>query len=200
MESCTPWRAVRNALGMCCFGSAVSDEVSELVWMQSTPRSRATSCTAKAPDDASASIRSSQPSVLTSSRATRAASCGCPLESRITISIWRPARPPAALTLSTSIITPLREEVPSCATRPDRMVGMPTLMVLACARATHGLARVATLAPISARVERRLMPGVRVLFIFTSLWGSRSQNPWRRSFRLHGPQDFRAKGVTSSQR
>ena len=42
---------------------------------------------------------------------------------------------------------------------------MPTLMVLACARATHGLANVATLAPISARVERRLMPGVRVLFI-----------------------------------
>ncbi len=62
----------------------------------------------------------SQPSVLTSSRATRAASCGWPLESRITISIWRPARPPAALTFSTSSITALREDVPSCATRPDR--------------------------------------------------------------------------------
>ena len=125
---------------MCCLGSAVSEEASEQVWMQSTPRSRATSCTANDPDDASPSISISQPSVLTSSRAMRAASCGWPLESRITISICRPARPPAALTFSTSSITALRDEVPSCATRPDRIVGMPILMVLACARATHGVA------------------------------------------------------------
>src|SRR5438445_13072538 len=139
--------------------------------MQSTPRSRATSCTANAPDDASASISSSQPSVLTSSRATRAASCGAPLESRITISICRPAKPPAALTLSTSSITPLRDDVPSCATRPERMVGMPILMVLACARATHGVANVRTPPPINANVERRLMPGLRVLVIVPSLSG-----------------------------
>ena len=186
---------------MCCLGSAVSDEVSELVWMQSTPRSRATSCTANAPDEASASISSSQPSVLTSSRAMRAASCGWPLESRITISICRPARPPAALTFSTSIITALREEVPSCATRPDRMVGMPILMVLACARATHGVANVTAPAPISASVERRLMPGLRVLVIVPSLSGLRCpQIPCRRSCRLHAHKNFRAKGVTSSQR
>ena len=73
--------------------------------MQSTPRSRATSCTANDPDDASPSSSISQPSVLTSSRAMRAASCGWPLESRITISICRPASPPAALTFSTSSIT-----------------------------------------------------------------------------------------------
>ena len=49
----------------------------------------------------------------------------------MTISIVRPARPPAALNLSTSIITALRDEMPSCATRPDRIVGMPILIVLA---------------------------------------------------------------------
>ena len=172
-----PWRAVRNALGMCCFGSAVSAEVSELVWMQNTPRSRATSCTANEPDEASPSISSSQPSVLTSSRATRAASCGAPLELRITISICRPASPPDALTFSTSSITALRDEVPSCATRPDRMVGMPILMVLACARATHGAANVAAPAPIIASVARRLTPGLRVLVIVPSLSGLRSQIP-----------------------
>src|SRR5215216_3874094 len=153
---------------MCCLGSAVSDDVSELVWIQKTPRSRATSCTAKAPDEASASMSNSQPSVLTSSLATRAASCGCPLESRITISICRPARPPAALTLSTSIITLLRDEVPSCATRPERIVGMPTLIVLACARATQGAANVTAPAPIIANVARRLTPGLRVLVIASS--------------------------------
>ncbi|MGY4336408.1 hypothetical protein ACVWW3_001314 [Bradyrhizobium sp. LM2.9] len=91
------------------------------------------------------------------------------MESRITISICRPASPPAALTLSTSSITALRDDVPSCATRPDRIVGMPILMVLACARATHGAATLIAPAPISANVERRLMPGVRVLVIFPSL-------------------------------
>src|SRR5262249_32018189 len=132
-----------------------------------------------------ASIRSSQPSVLTSSRATRAASCGCPLESRITISICRPASPPAALTLSTSSITALREDVPSCATRPDRLVGMPILKGLACARATQGAAKVTAPAPISAKVERRLTPGLRVLVIFPSLSGWRSLNALeRRSYRL----------------
>jgi hypothetical protein len=69
------------------------------------------------------------------------------------------------LTLSTSIITPLRDEVPSWATRPDRIVGMPTLMVLACARATHGAANVIAPAPISASVDRRLTPGLLFLVI-----------------------------------
>ena len=90
-----PWRQARKALGIRSLGSAVSEEVSELVWMQRKPRSRATSWTANAPDEASASSRISQPSLLTSSRATRAASCGWPFESRTTISIFRPARPPA---------------------------------------------------------------------------------------------------------
>ena len=75
-----PWRQVRNTFGRRSFGSAVSALVSELVCRQSMPRSRATSCTAKAPDEASASIKISQPSVLMSSRASRAASCGCPFE------------------------------------------------------------------------------------------------------------------------
>ncbi|MGY4331569.1 hypothetical protein ACVWWG_005986 [Bradyrhizobium sp. LB7.2] len=44
---------------------------------------------------------------------------------------------------------------------------MPILMVLACARATHGAATLIAPAPISANVERRLMPGVRVLVIFS---------------------------------
>ena len=89
--------------------------------------------------------------------------CGCPLESRITISICRPASPPAALIFSTSIVTALRDEVPSCATRPERIVGMPTLMVLACACATHGVANVTAPAPISASVDRRLRPGLLFL-------------------------------------
>ena len=138
-----PWRQVRNTFGRRSFGSAVSALVSELVCRQSMPRSRATSCTAKAPDDASASIKISQPSVLTSSRASRAASCGCAFESRITISICRPARPPAPLIFSTSIITASRDEVPSCATRPERMVDMPILIDLLSARATIGAASAA---------------------------------------------------------
>jgi hypothetical protein len=44
-------------------------------------------------------------------------------------------------------------------------------MVLACARATHGVAKVTAPAPINANVERRLMPGLRVLVIVPSLWG-----------------------------
>src|SRR4051794_24242477 len=76
-------------------------------------------------------------------------------------------------------MTALREEVPSCATRPDRMVGIPTLIVLACARATQGAANVAAPAPISARVERRLMPGVRVLVIVTSLLGRVPKILWK---------------------
>ena len=55
MASWMPWRAVRNAVGTCSLGSAVSEEVSELVCRQSTPISRITSWTAKAPLDASAS-------------------------------------------------------------------------------------------------------------------------------------------------
>ena len=46
--SCTPWRATRKAVGARILGSAVSDEVSLLVWMQTMlPRSRTTSWTAK---------------------------------------------------------------------------------------------------------------------------------------------------------
>ena len=140
MASCTPWRARRKAFGSRSFGSALSELVSELVCSVSMPRSRATSWTAKAPDDASASISNSQPSVLISSRAIRAASCGWPFESRMTISICRPARPPAALIFSTSIITALRDEVPSCATRPDKIVVMPILIDLLSARTTIGAA------------------------------------------------------------
>jgi hypothetical protein len=153
MASCTPWRARRKAFGSRSFGSALSELVSELVCIVSMPRSRATSCTAKAPDEASASINNSQPSVLISSRAMRAASCGWPLESRITISICRPASPPAALIFSTSDITALRDEVPSCATRPDRIVVMPILIALSSARATIGAARIPTVeaaAPLSS--------------------------------------------------
>jgi hypothetical protein len=57
------------------------------------------------------------------------------------------------------------------------MVGMPILMVLACARATHGAAKVAAPAPIIASVARRLTPGLRVLVIVPSLSGLRSQIP-----------------------
>ena len=140
--SCTPWRATRKAVGARIFGSAVSDEVSLLVWMQTMlPRSRTTSCTAKAPEEASESTSSSQPVLFTSSRAMRAASCGWPLESRNTNSIWRPRKPPAALMRSCSIISALREEVPSSAIGPDRMLCMPIFSVLASALATQGAAR-----------------------------------------------------------
>jgi hypothetical protein len=44
-------------------------------------------------------------------------------------------------------------------------------MILACARATHGAANVAAPAPISAKVERRLRPGLRILVNFPSLSG-----------------------------
>ena len=74
MASCTPWRATRKAVGTRILGSAVSDEVSLLVWMQATPRSRTTSCTANDADEASELTSSSQPAVFTSSRAMRAAS------------------------------------------------------------------------------------------------------------------------------
>ena len=120
------------------FGSAVSAEVSERLWMHSTPKSRATSCTANAPADDSQSKIISQPSLVTNSRAIRADSSALPLESRITISILRPPKPPAALNFSTSIITALRAEVPSCATRPERIVPMPTLIGLSCARLIIG--------------------------------------------------------------
>jgi hypothetical protein len=48
---------------------------------------------------------------------------------------------------------------------------------LASARATHGAANVAAPAPISANVDRRLRPGLRVLVIFPSLLGSVSKIP-----------------------
>ena len=159
-----PWRHTRNTFGSRSLGSAESELVSELVCRQSTPRSRATSWTANAPDDASASIKISQPSELTSSRAIRAASCGCPFESRMTRSICCPARPPAALTFSTSIIAALREELPSCATRPERMVGIPILIDLPWERATMGAASTPTVlaaAPVSN--VRRSKPILRLV-------------------------------------
>ncbi len=122
-------RAVRNAVGTCSLGSAVSEEVSELLWMHSTPISRITSCTAKAPLDASPSMMSWQPSLLMRSRVTLAASCGAPLESRTTSSILRPLMPPASLNLSKVILRPPTVVWPRTATLPDRMVGTPTLMV-----------------------------------------------------------------------
>ena len=63
-----------------------------------------------------------------SSRTTRAASSGRPLESRVTSSSMRPSRPPEALNSSIAICAALREDSPSCATRPDRMVGWPILI------------------------------------------------------------------------
>ena len=80
----------------------------------------------------------SQPSPLINWRVLFAASSGLPLESRVMISILRPPRPPAALNFSTSVMTALREEMPSCATRPDKMVGMPIRIGLSCAREIKG--------------------------------------------------------------
>ena len=155
MLSCTPCRAQRNAVAARSFGSAVSDDVSLDVWMHSTPRSRTTSCTANAPDDASESTRISQPSLLTSSRATRAASCGWPFESRTTNSILRPARPPVALMRSISICAALRWDVPSRAIGPDRMVCIPTRTVpdfgVSCARKMAGVASTAVAPSITRR-------------------------------------------------
>ena len=128
------------------------------------PRQR-TSCTANAPDDASASIKISQPSVLTSSRASRAASCGCAFESRITISICRPARPPAPLIFSTSVITALRDEVPSCATRPERMVDMPILIDLLSARAIIGAASAAAVPAAALLSSARRLKRIRLAFV-----------------------------------
>ena len=54
--SCTPWRATRKAVGARILGSAVSDEVSLLVWMQAMPRSRTTSWTAKEADEPSLGV------------------------------------------------------------------------------------------------------------------------------------------------
>lgn len=97
-----------------------------VVWRQATPpRSRTTSWTANEADEASASIKSSQPVLFTSSRATWAASWGWPFESRNTNSIGRPRKPPAALMRFCSINSPFREEVPSSAIGPDRMPCMP---------------------------------------------------------------------------
>ena len=150
MASCTPCLAQRNANGVRNLGSAVSEDVSEQVWMTNTPKSRATSCTAKAPEEASASIKISQPSAVTSSRATRAASCGWPLESRMISSILRPPKPPLALNFSTSILAALLEDWPNMATLPDKMVGMPTRMGLFCAKDRAGKPRVLTPAIVAA--------------------------------------------------
>src|SRR5262245_20764740 len=158
MASWMPCRAVRNAVGTRIFGSAESDEVSELVCRQRTFSSRITSCTANAPADDSALMMISQSSELTNCRVLLAASSGLPLESRVMISILRPPRPPAALNFSASIVSALRDEIPSCATRPDRIVGTPILIGLSCALETNGKPRLlaAPSAPAAWMNLRRL--------------------------------------------
>jgi len=74
------------------------------------------------------------------------------------------------------------------------------LMVLACARATHGVASVAAPAPIIARAERRLMPVLRVLVIFLSLVGVSFPKIPSEISCPRAWENFRAQGVTSSQR
>ena len=71
---------------------------------------------------------------------------------------------------------------------------MPTLMVLACARATQGVANVTAPAPIIANVARRLTPGLRVLVIASSLWGLRSQIPAGDRVASVQPRGFQSKG------
>ena len=95
--------------------------------------------------------------VFTSSRAMRAASWGWPFESRKTNSICRPRKPPAALMRSCSIISELREEVPSSAIGPDRMLCIPMRNVLACALATQGAASKEA-APPASIVRRVISP------------------------------------------
>jgi hypothetical protein len=81
-----------------------------------------------------------------------------PFESRVTISIMRPPSPPAALNFSTSIVIALRDEMPSWATRPERMVGTPTRIGLFCARDTKGKPNpvAAVSAPAALMNPRRL--------------------------------------------
>src|SRR3954470_5595233 len=157
MASWMPWRLERKALGTRYFGSAVSDDVSDDEWMHSTPRSRTTSCTAKDPALDSASSSISQPSLLTSSRATRAASCGWLLLSRYTIAMGRPANPPAALIRSTSISMALRWVMPDCAIGPENVACMPMRTALAWAPAMCGVARgEAKVAAAPASTARRV--------------------------------------------
>ena len=59
-------------------------------------------------------------------------------------SILRPPKPPLALNFSTSIVTALPEDLPSMATLPDKMVGIPTRMGLFCAKDRAGKPRVLT--------------------------------------------------------
>jgi hypothetical protein len=79
------------------------------------------------------------------------------------------------------------------------MVGMPILMTLASARATHGVANVTAPVPISAKAERRLGPGLRVLVILPSPVAFVPSIPFTEIVSPPAFEDFRAKGVTSSQ-
>ena len=56
---------------------------------------------------------------------------------------WR-RRKDGTLFWANTVITALRDEVPSCATRPDKIVVMPILIDLLSARATIGAARIPT--------------------------------------------------------
>jgi len=122
---------------MCC-SDQPSGTSSELVWIQRTPEIERAPHAREARDELPrlASRRSSQHRCWTSSRANRAPlPAAWPLESRITISDSDgPANPPAALTLSTSIIAPLPATRFRAAPRADRIVGIPILMVLALRR------------------------------------------------------------------
>ena len=66
-----------------------------------------------------------------------------------------PRKPPAVLMRSCSIVSELREEAPSSAIGPDRMLCIPIRNVLDCALATQGEAN--RLAALPATIVRRVM-------------------------------------------
>src|SRR5256886_6056259 len=76
---------------------------------------------------------------------------------------------------------------------------LPILMVLACARATHGVANVTAPAPISASVERRLTPGLLVLVISPPRRQCVPQIPAGDRAVSMSPENFRESGMTSRQ-
>ena len=122
----------------------------------------------------------SQPSLLINCRVLLAASSGLPLESRVMSSILRPPRPPAALNLSASICSEFRDEIPSCATRPERMVGTPMRMVLFCARETKGNPIPAAVTALAALMNPRRFVSV-LFFPFIAF-----------SWKINGPATLRS--------
>src|SRR5712692_4535991 len=116
--------------------------------------SLATTDTAGPSADVSVPTRKSTLSLRIISRATRTASSGWPLVSRMTSSILRPSTPPLALISSTNICAPLDAGSPKRAPGPERMMGKPTLMGF-CALAPSGTSRAA--ARSAPRTMRRCM-------------------------------------------